>query len=154
MANWSNLRLIVIGSPADVTLFRRAAGALEGHIDTKKSTVFIPDMEFGEGGDLQADAVTVFRRVYRQASYLFQGRNTDYVDHFKTVSRKFPTLAFVLVWSDPNVRFAWQLSAAPRTVANMGSPVTNAREHLQEALPCRWICRRAGQSGLRRGRNI
>ena len=62
MANWSNLRLIVIGSRADVTLFRRAAGAFKGHIDTKKSTVFIPDMEFGEGGDLQADAVTVFRR--------------------------------------------------------------------------------------------
>src|SRR5687768_10982636 len=102
MANWSNLRLIVTGSPDDIALFRRAAGALEGRIDTKNSTVFRPEMEFGEGGDLQADEVTVFRRVYRQTSYLFQGRNTDYVDHFKTVSCKFPTLACVLVWSDPN----------------------------------------------------
>jgi len=103
MANWSNLRLIVTGSPNDVALFRRAAGAREGRVDTAKSSIFTAEMEYGEGGDLNANRARVFRRVFRTASYLFQAANDDYREHFAAVSRRFPTLAFVLVWSDPNV---------------------------------------------------
>jgi hypothetical protein len=102
MANWSNMCLVVTGRPADLATFRRAAGALEGRIETKKSSVFTEEMEIGEGGDLEADRARVFRRVFRRASYRFQGANTDYRGHFVGVSRRFPAIAFVLVFSDPN----------------------------------------------------
>jgi hypothetical protein len=66
MANWSNLQLVVTGQPEDIASFRRAAGALEGRIDTRHSKIFTCEMEIGEGGDLEADEVTIFRRVYRR----------------------------------------------------------------------------------------
>ena len=102
MANWCNLRLVVTGHARDLAPFRRAAGALRGHIDTSRSTVFTEDMEYGEGGDLAADGLTRFDGDLRRAKYRFQGRNDDYVDHFRDVSRRYPRLAFILVVSDPN----------------------------------------------------
>ena len=151
MANWSNLRLVATGSRDDVAPFRRAAGALEGRIDTKNSTVFRPEMEFGEGGDLEADDVTVFRRVYRQTSYRFQGRNTDDVGHFEKVSRTFPRLALVLVWSDPNVDShgsylllngrTRQWEVPQRTKARIFASIPGSRRRERE-----------GRNRLRRGR--
>jgi hypothetical protein len=102
MANWSNLRLVVTGRLADLRRFRRAAGALTGRIDTRRSAVFTEDMEYGEGGDLEADGLRRAKGRLRTASYRFQGRNTNYVDHFRRVARTFPALVFVLVYSDPN----------------------------------------------------
>lgn len=102
MANWCNLRLVVTGHAKDVARFRRAAGALRGRIDASRSDVFTEEMEYGEGGDLEADGLSRVNGDLRAASYMFQGRNTDHVDHFVEVSRRYPRLAFVLVVSDPN----------------------------------------------------
>jgi len=102
MANWCNLRLIATGHAEDLTAFRRAAGALRGRIKAKQSEIFTDEMEYGEGGDLEADRIRRFRGQLRSAVYRFQGRNTDYVEHFRYVSQRFPRLAFVLVVSDPN----------------------------------------------------
>jgi len=102
MANWSNLRLLAIGRLEDLRPFRRAAGALTGRIDTRRSTVFRPEMEEGEGGDLYAERLQPYSKQFRVAKYYFQGRNTDHAEHFQGVSRAFPALAFVLVYSDPN----------------------------------------------------
>jgi hypothetical protein len=102
MANWCNLRLVVTGQAHDLAPFRRAAGALRGRIDTSLSTVFTEDMEYGEGGDLEANGLTRFDGDLRRSSYRFQGRNNDHADHFRDVSRRYPRLAFVLVVSDPN----------------------------------------------------
>lgn len=102
MADWSNLRLVATGHAADLAPFRRAAGALRGRIDTSRSTVFTEEMEYGEGGDLETDGLERFDGDLRRASYRFQGRNDDHVDHFTSVSRRYPRLAFVLVVSDPS----------------------------------------------------
>jgi hypothetical protein len=102
MANWINLRLLATGAPADLERFQRAAGARSGRIKSRRSTVFISEMEYGEGRDLEADGVSRFRGRFRTALYLFQGRNDDHAGHFRQVSRRFPELAFVLVYSDPN----------------------------------------------------
>ncbi len=102
MANWVNVRLLVSGLPTDVERFRRAAGARRGRLATSDSSIFTAEMEFGEGGDLEADGVTPLQGRFRTATYRFQGRNDDHVDHFEVVSRRFPTLALLLVHSDPN----------------------------------------------------
>lgn len=102
MANWCNVRLSVFGTPAEIQTFRKAAGALRGRIDTKRSSVFLEEMEIGEGGDLEARGESAFHRRFRRAEYVFQGRNTDHLDHFVAVSRRYPRLAFVVAYSDPN----------------------------------------------------
>jgi len=102
MANWVNVNLDVHGLPVAVESFRRAAGAKVGRIHTTRSSVFTPEMEYGEGGDLEADPLCRLGDRFRTATYRFQGRNDDHVDHFQAVSRRFPALAFVLAYSDPN----------------------------------------------------
>jgi hypothetical protein len=102
MANWCNLRLIVTGHADDLKPFRRAAGALRGRIKAKRSEIFTDEMEYGEGDDLTADGIRPFRGRLRSAVYRLQGANTDYAEHFRFVSQRFPRLAFVLVVSDPN----------------------------------------------------
>lgn len=102
MANYCNLRLVVTGHADDLAPFRRAAGALTGHVDTTGSTIFTGQMEEGEGGDLQAHGLTRVDGDLRRTMYTFQGRNDDHLDHFTEVSRRYPRLAFVLVVSDPN----------------------------------------------------
>ena len=102
MANWVNVHLDVRGLPTDVERFRRAAGAKVGRIDTTRSAVFTPEMEHGETADLVADPLRRFGDHFRTATYRFQGRYDDHVDHFQAVSRQFPALAFVLAYSDPN----------------------------------------------------
>ena len=101
MANYCNLRLVVTGHADDLAPFRRAAGALTGHVDTTHSTIFTAEMEEGECGDLQAHGLTRVDGDLRRTKYTFQGRNDDHVDHFTEVSRRYPRLAFVLVVSDP-----------------------------------------------------
>jgi hypothetical protein len=102
MANWCNLRLSAIGPEQELERFRHDAGARQGRIDTRRSTVFLPEMEIGEGGDLEADPPERFGRRFRRAEYRFQGRNDDHKDHFRGVSARYPALAFVLTYSDPN----------------------------------------------------
>ena len=95
MANWLNLRLEVSGPLSAVRKFRRSAGR-------PPSAVFPEDLAVGEGGDFGADPIQPFGSVFKTAPYRFQGCNDDYVEHFAAVSRSFPDLAFVLVYSDPN----------------------------------------------------
>jgi hypothetical protein len=102
MANWCNLRLSVIGAPEDVAEFCRAAGPEEGHIRAQTSRIFSAEMEFGEGGALTAHGVKRFGRRFRRAEYTFQGRNTDYSDEFREISARYPQLALVVTFSDPN----------------------------------------------------
>jgi hypothetical protein len=102
VANWCNVRLSVFGTPAEIKPFRNAAGALGGRIDAAKSAVFLEEMEIGESRDLEAWGESSFRRRFRRAEYVFQGRNTDHLDHFVEVSKRYPRLVFVLTYSDPN----------------------------------------------------
>ena len=102
MANWCNVRLSVFGTAAELEPFRKAAGALEGRIDATRSSIFLEEMEIGESSDLESEGVSPFRRRFQRADYVFQGRNTDHVDHFVEVSKRFPRLAFVVTYSDPN----------------------------------------------------
>jgi hypothetical protein len=102
MANWCNIRLSVFGTADDLAPFRRAAGALKGRINTAKSSIFTPAMEWGETRDLEAAEVKPFGRRFQRAEYLFQGRNDDYADHFREVSARYPSLAIVLTFGDPN----------------------------------------------------
>jgi hypothetical protein len=102
MANWCNLRLVATGRAREIEAFRTAAGARRGRIDTRKSRIFTREMEYGEGGDLETVPLRRWKGRYRTGRYRFQGRNDDYMDHFRDVSRRFPALAFVLVYSDPN----------------------------------------------------
>jgi hypothetical protein len=100
MGNWSNLRLVVTGHSTDLAPFRKAAGALSGRIDTSRSTIFTDDMEEGEGGDLEANGLQRLPGDFRRASYIFQGKNTDHLAHFRAISKHYPRLAFVLVAFD------------------------------------------------------
>jgi len=102
MANWCNVRLSVFGTPTELKPFREAAGALDGRIDTTRSSIFLEEMEIGEGADLEARGVRSFHRRFQRAEYIFQGRNTDHLDHFIKVSKRYPRLAFVVTYSDPN----------------------------------------------------
>ena len=102
MANWCNLRLSVFGPPDGISAFRKAAGRLKGRINTEKSTVFSPEMERGESGDLTAYEPKRFGRRFQRVQYTLQGRNTDHADHFQDVSERYPALAFVLTFGDPN----------------------------------------------------
>src|SRR6188508_50034 len=102
MANWCNLRLSGFGPPDGIAAFRKAAGRLKGRINTEKSTVFGPEMERGESGDLTAYEPKRFGRRFQRVEYTLQGRNTDHADHFRDVSERYPALAFVLTFGDPN----------------------------------------------------
>ena len=102
MANWCNLRLSVFGLPDEIAAFRKAAGRAKGRINTEKSTVFLPEMERGESGDLTAYEPERFGRRFQRVEYTLQGRNTDHADHFRDVSERYPSLAFVLTFGDPN----------------------------------------------------
>lgn len=57
-------------------------------------------MEEGEGGDLEADVLQRLPSGHRRTSYNFQGKNTDHLEHFRAISKHYPTLAFVLVAFD------------------------------------------------------
>lgn len=102
MANWCNIWLVVFGPSDELLAFRRDAGRLKGRVDATKSKVFLPEMEFGEGGDLTACAPRAFGRRFQRATYTLQGRNDDHVDHFREISGRYPGLAFILAYSDPN----------------------------------------------------
>jgi hypothetical protein len=102
MANWCNLQLSVFGPPGQIAAFRKAAGRLKGRVDTTKSSIFLPEMERGESGDLTAYEPKPFARRFQRAEYTFQGRNNDYGDYFRDISDRWHELAFVLTFGDPN----------------------------------------------------
>lgn len=102
MANWCNLGLSVFGPANELSRFRKDAGALQGRVDTSRSRVFLAEMERGESGDLTAHEPKPFGRRFQRAEYTFQGRNNDHADYFREISERYPKLAFVLMFGDPN----------------------------------------------------
>jgi hypothetical protein len=95
MANWCNARLIVVGQRCDVLNFSR-------HARTRPSSIFEPDMLSGEGQDLVSVRMERWIPKIFRKQYTFQVRNDDGRDHFKKISRRFPSLLFVLVHGEPN----------------------------------------------------
>jgi hypothetical protein len=99
MGNWSNVQLVVIGSPARVATFARLAGPSKGRIRRPKPPVWEPWMEFGESDALTADGLETRGRRSR-IRYRLQTKSPDLLDHFRGVSRQFPALHLILGWGD------------------------------------------------------
>ena len=139
MANWCNLRLSVFGPPDEISAFRKAAGRLKGRINAEKSTVFSPEMERGESGDLTAYEPKRFGRRFQRVDSTLQGRNTDHADHFQHVSERYPALAFVLTFGDPNAdtHGSHLFLRGTQRIGRVGSAAPRAdAEALQTVWPC------------------
>jgi hypothetical protein len=95
MANWLNVRLAVIGKYSQVHRLSRRTPV------GRSSAIFDVSMLHGEGGDLSGERLKrigdLGRKVYR-----FQMRGDDGARHFRRVSRRHPTLSFIVVYCDPN----------------------------------------------------
>jgi hypothetical protein len=59
-------------------------------------------MLHGEGDDLRSERIETLEPGLAKKVYRFQVRNDDGHEHFCQVSRRFPTLCFVLVYWDPH----------------------------------------------------
>ncbi|MGH8546713.1 MAG: hypothetical protein ACREX3_24480, partial [Gammaproteobacteria bacterium] len=95
MANWCNARLIVSGRRRAVLEFSRRARS-------KPSSFFRGDMLVGEDGGLSADRIENLEKGLAQKVYRFQVRNDDGCDHFRSLSKSYDHLRFVLVFGDPS----------------------------------------------------
>lgn len=91
MGNWSNARLLVIGSRDEVVIFAKQARLRE-------SGLFEDDMLYGEAHDLLAKRIRPGKNGLVEKRYLFQICNDDGRDHFLWVSERFPKLRFVLTY--------------------------------------------------------
>jgi len=96
LANWCNVRLIVVGRRPVVLEFSKRARV-------QPSSVFGPDMLQGEGQDLFAERMRRIGPHLSMKKYVFQVRNDDGLNHFREVSRRCSSLYFVLAYHDPNV---------------------------------------------------
>jgi hypothetical protein len=117
MAEWCNARLTVVGASSEVTRFAKHArqkppGPLTYVLDIlvtdsevirlprpqgRPGAPFIPDMWIGEGGELWSERMRRLGDGLSQKRYHFQIRNDDGRAHFHKVSRRYPSLYFVLV---------------------------------------------------------
>lgn len=95
MANWCNARLIVAGRRSDVLSFSRLSRV-------RPFSMFGPDMLHGEADDLRSERIKTLEPGFAKKEYRFQIRNDDGRKHFCRLSRKFPTVCFVLVYFDAN----------------------------------------------------
>ena len=95
MANWCNVRLIVVGKRLDVLRFARVCRR-------RPSSIFEADMLQGEAQDLFSERATGLGPNLLKKLYVFQVRGDDGFNHFRNVSRQHPELRFVLVYGDPN----------------------------------------------------
>jgi hypothetical protein len=96
MSNWCNVRLIVAGPRTAVLRFSRLAPL------RRPSSIFEPDMLRGESAELSSSRVKRLKPNFLKKVYDFQVRHYSGIDHFRTVSRRYPVLRFVLVYGDPN----------------------------------------------------
>lgn len=96
MANWCNARLVVIGSRQSVVAFAQKARA-------RPESVFRGDMLIGEAQELHAERLERADAGRYRKVYLFQVRNDDGFEHFRRLSKRHRSLAFVLVYGDPNL---------------------------------------------------
>lgn len=124
MAVWCNATLTVVGPHSEVLRFAQRArkkppGPLEWVPDIMVSgsevillprpegrpgDIFVPDMWVGEGGELWSERAKAIGDGLSQKRYHFQIRNDDGREHFRKVSRIYPSLYFVLVnhWYGPS----------------------------------------------------
>lgn len=122
MANWCDVRLIVIGPRAEVKRFHRHARREPLSPPTyvpdiivdasdvyrparplaRPKDIFTPDMLFGESKEASASRMKTLGKGLCQKEYLFDVRNDDGRRHFRRISRLYPALYFVLVYHCPN----------------------------------------------------
>jgi hypothetical protein len=95
MANWCNVRLIVMGGRVDVLRFARVCRS-------RPSAIFEADMLQGEAQDLFSERAIGLGTNLLKKLYVFQVRGDDGFNHFRNISRQHPELRFVLVYGDPN----------------------------------------------------
>jgi hypothetical protein len=91
MADWCNVRLIAVGARVQVLRFARVCRV-------RSSSVFKPDMLRGEGQALSSERATGLGDGQLEKIYTFQVRNDDGLNHFRSVSRQYPDLRFILVY--------------------------------------------------------
>jgi hypothetical protein len=72
------------------------------HARRHPSSIFTPDMLEGEAQELFSERMEAWARGVWRKVYKFQVRNDDGFQHFRSVSRRYRGLWFVLVYGDPN----------------------------------------------------
>ena len=65
--------------------------------------VFALDMMIGESNGLFAGRTKALGQGQSQKEYSFDVRNDDGRGHFRKISRRYPSLHFVLAYCDPNI---------------------------------------------------
>lgn len=112
MADWANVRMMATGPVRAVNTLRREAkpfvvfanGSRNAYLPRELlgvDALFDVEMLRGEGGNL-------FEHSYKRLAvgavlqFGFQTARVDEVAHFKTVSKRFPTLRFVVGWRYPS----------------------------------------------------
>lgn len=95
MANWCNIRLVVLGK--EQALARFAQGGR-----SRSSGIFRRDMLLGEAQRLRTERTRRVRGDLHRKDFIFQVQNDDGLEHFRQVSNRHRTLSFVLVYADPN----------------------------------------------------
>jgi hypothetical protein len=67
------------------------------------SAIFRADMLVGESQEIFAERMENVGQGISKKRYIFQVRNDDGRDHFRAISRRYPSLDFVLAYYDVNV---------------------------------------------------
>lgn len=95
MANWTNVRLIAVGSRDAVAAFAAAS-----HDPTRR--IFRPDMLYGEAHPPRRDRMERVAEGVHRKQFRLQARNGAGIDHFARVSKRYRRLTFIVVFGDPN----------------------------------------------------
>lgn len=95
MANWGNVRLVVLGSRAEVSNFAKRS--------QRSRKYFTAEMRYGEVGRLQRGPLrrSPVRGMWEQ-TYYFQTAHDDDRAHFTELSKRHPGCWFAAGFSDPN----------------------------------------------------
>jgi hypothetical protein len=93
MANWCNVRLVVIGPRPSVAVFAQQA-------KTAPAQIFRSYMLVGESGELISERMEKFGSAASKRTYSFQGRSDDGLNHFKALSRTYPELRLILAFGE------------------------------------------------------
>lgn len=96
MANWCDVRLIVIGLRAEVLGFSRLTRS-------RPESFFERGMLEGEGKAPFSERAQRLGPNHLKKMYEFQVRNGNGYEHIRLASRDYPALGFILVYGDLNV---------------------------------------------------
>lgn len=115
MADWSADRLMVLGPRSDVMRFARDARPqvleapklrrIVGTVirEPRPKDIFALDMMIGEGQELCAERMRSLGRGLSEKEYVFEVAREDERHHFRKVSRRYPSLYFVLSYHANNI---------------------------------------------------